>query len=90
MPAQFLHGISSAGSADALLQECLNQCRSLLTEEEITAVIQNGTKLRYSPHGLQEAERTVIIEGYRKLTEALYRRANPVQKIWLKWFRHYV
>ena len=81
---------TTAGSADALLHECLEQCSTLLTEEEIRSVIQNGTKLRYSPHGLREAERTAVIEGYRKLTEAIYRQADPLRRIWLKWFRHYV
>jgi hypothetical protein len=81
---------TTAGSADALLQECLERCRGLLTEEEIRAVICSGTKLRYSPHGLKEEERTEVIDGYRKLTGALYRQAGPVQKLWLKWFRHYV
>ena len=81
---------TTAGSSDALMQECLEKCSDLLSEEEITAVIRNGTKLRYSPHGLREAERDAVIEGYRKLTAGIYRKAAPLQRLWLKWFRHYV
>ncbi|MCR5717841.1 MAG: transglutaminase-like domain-containing protein, partial [Oscillospiraceae bacterium] len=79
-----------AGSTDALLEEMLEKCSHLLTDEELTVLLSIGTRLRYSPHHLKAAERDTVIALYRKLTEQIYFQADPVRKLWLKWVRNYL
>ena len=79
-----------APSTDALQGEMQSKCGKFLTEREIHYILRCGTKLRYSPRGLKEAEREFLIAALDKLTHNIYEAANPLEKLWLKWFRHYL
>ena len=81
---------TQAGSTDAFLQEMLEKCEELLTDEELGTLLAIGTKLRYSPHSLKETERDAMIGLYRKLNAQLYDRSDPIRKLWLRWFRNYL
>lgn len=79
-----------AGSSDTLMQEVLAKCSDLLSEKEIRCIVRTGTKLRYSPRGLKEPERDLLIAAYRKFIKNLYAASNPFEKFYLKWIRHYL
>lgn len=79
-----------AGSAESLMQEAVSKCAGFLAEETLRATLAVGTKLRYSPHGLKETERDLVISSYRTLVRNYYDACDPIRKFWLKWIVHLV
>lgn len=56
----------------------------------LSAAVQIGAKLRYSPHPVTSGELHYLSKTAFSLAEGMYQKAGFFKKFYLKWLRHYL
>ena len=56
----------------------------------LSAAVQIGAKLRYSPHPVTSGELHYLSKTAVSLAEGMYQKASFFKKFYLKWLRHYL
>ena len=77
-------------TAADLAEEARTACIAYLSEEDRCAALDIGKRLRYSPHPLSGSDCKTLVQICRRLAGKLYESSDPIRKIHLKWFRHYL
>lgn len=60
------------------------------SDYSLSAAVQIGAKLRYSPHPMSKGELHYLSQTATALAEGMYQQAGLFRKFYLKWLRHYV
>ena len=72
-----------AGNAEFL-------CSKYVKDYNISAAVQIGAKLRFSPHPATKSEFLYLHRTAEALAGGMYQQAGYLRKFYLKWLRHYL
>ncbi len=73
-----------------LVSNAEQQCSEYLHNYSISAAVQLGAKLRYSPHPTTKSELLYLYRTSKELADSMYENAAFFRRFYLKWLRHYL
>ena len=85
-------GVSTKGiTIGEIVEESELHCSQYMPAVySLSAAVQIGAKLRYSPHPMTKSELHYLHQTADALAEGMYQNAGFFRKFYLKWLRHYL